>query len=536
MSLYPAWLEDAIFYEIYPQSFFDTNNDGIGDIPGIIAKLDYVKSLGVTALWINPWYESPFQDAGYDVSDYYRVAARYGTNQDARQLFDEARRRGLRILLDLVPGHTSIEHPWFQASSRAEPNEYSDWFVWTDSAWKWDAPGLRIISGFAERDASFVTNFFYFQPALNYGFARPDPNHPWQQTPDATGPRRVREEMRKIMRFWLEMGASGFRVDMAGWCVKSDPDYRGNIALWQEMRAWLDQEFPEAVLISEWGRPAKAIEGGFHVDFMLPFGMPGYTSLLRKPVGAGGGSDRYGFAFFDRRGSGNILEFLDDYLPHYRSTQGRGFIAPMTGNHDLNPRLANGRTPEEIELVFLWLLTMPGTPFIYYGDEIGMPTQDGLPSKEGGYNRTGSRTPMQWNDLENAGFSTAPANRIYLPVDPAPGRVCVSAQEADPNSLLQRVRQLAGLRHAWPALQASGDFQVIYAEAGCYPFVYLRSSKDQRLLVAINPSHRPTHTDLPDGLITGEPAALYGPAETLVPHAQGWRLDLPGPGGGIYRL
>lgn len=528
----PQWLDEAVFYQIYPQSFYDSNGDGIGDLPGIIEKLDYVRSLGVNAVWLNPCFDSPFRDAGYDVRDYRRVAPRYGANLDLKNLFEEARRRGIRVLLDLVPGHTSVEHPWFQSSCRHEKNEYSDWYIWTDSAWKWDVPGLRIVSGHAERDGAYVTNFFYFQPALNYGFARIDPNHPWQQPVDAPGPRRVREEIRNLMKFWLDQGASGFRVDMSGWLVKSDPDYKANIELWQEMRSWFDQEYPEAVLVAEWGRPAIAIEAGFHVDLMLPFGMPGYTSLLRKPNGQGPGSDRYGFSFFDSGGRGNIREFLDDYTSHYEKTKERGLIAPNTGNHDTVPRLSEGRSWDDLEVVFIWLLSMPGTPFLYYGDEIGMRTIHGLPSKEGAYGRTGLRTPMQWSEGPNAGFSSAPSEALYLPVDKAPDRPTVAAQERDPASLLNRVRRLIALRKAHPALCATGGFEVVYAEAGKYPFVFKRTKGDQTLLVAVNPSARPVEVSLPL-TVTAQPRTLYGLADAL---STTGLLRLPGVSGGVYEL
>lgn len=188
----PSWLETAVFYQIYPQSFYDSNGDGIGDLPGILAKMDYIQSLGVTALWLNPCFVSPFQDAGYDVADYYNVAPRYGTNEDLKRLFEEARQRGIRILLDLVPGHTSIEHPWFKAWARHERNPYTDWYIWTDSVWATRAPPMQAVRAYAERDGSYITNFFYSQPALNYGFARPDPAHPWQQPVDAPGPQAVR--------------------------------------------------------------------------------------------------------------------------------------------------------------------------------------------------------------------------------------------------------------------------------------------------------------------------------------------------------
>jgi glycosidase len=532
---FPSWLEDAIIYEIYPQSFYDSNADGIGDVPGIIAKLDYLRSLGITACWLNPCFESPFLDAGYDVSDYCKVAARYGTNADLKRLINEARRRGIRILLDLVPGHTSIEHPWFKAACKYERNEYSDYYIFTDSAWKWDVPGYRIVNGFSERDASYLTNFFYFQPALNYGFAHPDPAQPWQQPVDAPGPTKVRQEIKNIMRFWLETGVSGFRVDMAMSLVKGDIGCHETIRLWQEIRAWLDKEFPDACLLSEWGVPSQSIQAGFHLDFCLPFGMPGYTSLLRKPYGPGPGTDPYGFSFFDSLGNGNIMEFLDDYIKHYRNIQGKGFMALPSGNHDINPRLSKGRSVDDLELVFLFLLTMPGVPVIYYGDEIGMRTLDGLPSKEGGYNRTGSRTPMQWADTTNAGFSTALPEKLYLPVDPSIDRPTVAQQLDDPDSLLQRVQKIMAIRKSHSSLQASGNFEVIYAQPGTYPLIFRRDNNMEAFLIAINPSSRPVETQL-SPIAASLPETIYGIDGVFTKENNNWKIKLPGISGGIYRI
>ena len=237
----PQCLDDATSYEIYPQSFNDTNADGIGDFQGIIEKLDYICNLGCNALWINPCFKSPFGDAGYDVADFYSVAPRYGTNEDLRRLFDEAHRRDMHVLLDLVPGHTSVEHPWFKESMKAERNEYTDRYVWTDSVWE-ESQGIGCIRGISERDGSCAINFFSNQPALNYGFL--NPTLPWQQPMDAPGPRATLEELKNIMRFWLSMGCDGFRVDMAGSLVKHDTDSRGTIRLWQEIRTFLDAEFP----------------------------------------------------------------------------------------------------------------------------------------------------------------------------------------------------------------------------------------------------------------------------------------------------
>ena len=528
----PDWLERAVFYEIYPQSFFDSNGDGIGDLPGILKKLEYIQYLGVNAVWLNPCFASPFQDAGYDVSDYYQVAPRYGDNADLQTLFKEAARLGIRILLDLVPGHTSTENAWFKESCRPERNKYSDWYIWTNSVWTWNAPGVQTVIGYSERDGNYITNFFHFQPALNYGFANPDPKHPWQQPVDAPGPQAVRQELKNIMKFWLDLGASGFRVDMAGSLVKNDPSNKETARLWQEMRAWLERKYPQAALVSEWSVPTVAIPAGFHMDFLLPFASSAYQSLFRQPNAAGASQEISGF--FDPGGHGDIRLFLDEYLPLYHATRAQGFISIPSGNHDTTPRLGNGRSPANLELAFLFLLTMPGVPYLYYGDEIGMRSPDGLRSKEGGYGRTGARTPMQWDASPNAGFSTAPADRLYLPVEAAPDRPTVAAQRADTGSLLNRVHRLIALRQAHPALWAGAAFEPVYAEAGKFPFVYKRTSADESLLVAINPADRPCEISLRADLFKQPPEGLYGETSAFKRNGAQWLLQLPAVSAGIY--
>ena len=531
----PAWLEKAVFYQVYPQSFYDSNADGIGDIPGIIQKLDYIASLGVNAMWINPCFVSPFGDAGYDVADYYRVAPRYGTNEDLERLFSEARQRGIRIVLDLVAGHSSIEHPWFKQSQEHQPNPYTDYYIWNSSIWEEPQTDLPIVRGFSQRDAAFVTNYFAFQPALNYGFAQTDPSHPWMQPVDAPGPQNVRQEMKKIIAYWLEKGASGFRVDMAASLVKRDPNKSETARFWRWIRDWLDESYPEAILIAEWGSPSDAIPAGFHVDFMLGFTNPGWVSLFRKR-GEGRWRDPYGWPFFDESGHGDIRQFLDEYLYHFDATCNQGYIALITGNHDETPRLADGRSIDQLKLIYLFLLTMPGTPFIYYGDEIGMRYQD-LPSKEGGYQRTGARTPMQWSPEENAGFSTAPSSKLYLPVDPSPDCPTVVAQEADPDSLLNRVRTLINLRHEQVALGADAELSIVYAESGKLPFVYSREKQGQRLLVAVNPAGYPVSVIIPNETVTAEPSALDAPAGASMTRSDGgWTLSLPPVSGAIFQI
>ena len=529
MANEPLWLKSAVFYQIYPQSYQDSNGDGIGDIPGIVAKLDYIASLGVNALWLNPCFVSPFQDAGYDVADYCRVAPRYGSNADLEHLFVEAHRRGIKVCLDLVAGHTSIDHPWFKASCRHERNEYSDRFIWTNSVWDSGDGSMGFVNGYAERDGNYGINFFYCQPALNYGFANPNPACPWQQPVDAPGPQATRQEMRRIMAFWLDKGADGFRVDMAASLIKSDPDKRETIKLWQEMRAWLERSYPEAVLIAEWSNPSQALRAGFHIDFMIHFGVPGYPSLFLN----GKGVWKQGHCYFDKAGRGTVVRFLGEYLKH-RLACSQGYIAIPTGNHDYQ-RPNTDRSQDELQVLFAFALTWPGVPFVYYGDEIGMRYLPGLPSKEGGYHRTGTRTPMQWDSGPNAGFSSAPSEELYLPIDPEAERPTVAAQGDDPQSLLNHVRRLIALRKSIPTLQADGQMIPLYAQPDLYPFVYLRRLGDERVVVALNPAGRPVEAAFALDGVAGA-TTLLAQGATLHSTTCGWQVTMEGVSYGIWKV
>lgn len=469
------WLDNAVFYEIYPQSFNDTNGDGIGDFQGIIDKLDYIKELGCNALWLNPCFESPFGDAGYDVSDYYKAAPRYGTNEDLKRLFAECHKRGMHILLDLVPGHTSVEHKWFKESMKAERNEFTDRYVWTDSIWE-EPQGMGCIRGISERDGSCAVNFFSHQPALNYGFYKCD--RPWQQSMDSEGAKATLEALKDIMRFWLGMGCDGFRVDMAGSLVKHDEDGKGTIKLWQNVREFLDREFPEAAMVSEWGEPDKSLQGGFHMDFLLHFGPSHYNDLFRCEE-----------PFFSCRGKGDVSEFVAKYKENYEKSERKGLICIPSGNHDMG-RLAQTIQGDNLKIAFAFLLSMPGAPFIYYGDEIGMRYVEGLASVEGGYGRTGSRTPMQWDSTTNAGFSSAPKEMLYIRQDESNDRPTVSAQMLDESSLWHEINRLIKIRQSHKALMSKGEIEFVYAEKNAYPLAYIRSAADEKILVIINPADR----------------------------------------------
>ena len=472
----PDWLKDAVFYEIYPQSFYDTNADGIGDIRGIIERLDYVKELGCNALWINPCFDSPFKDAGYDVRDYKKVAPRYGTNEDLYELFETAHDKGIHVLLDLVPGHTSEEHEWFKMSSRAERNEYSDRYIWTDF-WIAGIAGHPYIGGECDRNGTYMLNFFKCQPALNYGFK--EPKERWQMSYTDAGPVATQEALADIMRFWLDHGCDGFRVDMADSLVKDDDnDKSATCSIWRRIRKMLDEDYPEAALVSEWSNPYQSLNNaGFHMDFYLDHWGNGYNTLLRDYER--GGDDN---SYFKKDGDGDIERFLKDYIPKYEATAANGYISFMTCNHD-TPRPAYTLDERELKVAYATLLTLPGVPFIYYGDEIGMRYIADLPTKEGGYTRTGTRTPMQWKNAAgtpNCGFSEAPADKLYLPIDPEGSSV--EEMQDRKGSLLNTVKELLAIRHKYTQLMADGSFEVVIGRKDA-PFVYRRGD----LLIAVNP-------------------------------------------------
>ena len=475
-----SWLKNAVFYEIYPQSFCDSNGDGIGDIQGIIQKLDYIKSLGCNALWINPWYDSPFVDAGYDVRDFKKIAPRYGTLEDARELFRIAHEKGIHVLIDMVPGHTSEEHAWFVESGKEQPcEEYADRYIWTENAFC-RGDGMPFIGGEKPRDATYIINFFKCQPALNYGFRKiNEPN--WQMPIDAPAPMATREAIKDVMRYWLDQGCDGFRVDMADSLVKNDGDEKlGTMEVWKDIAGAIHAEYPEAALVSEWNNPRCALHCGFDMDFYLDWYGNGYSHLVRYYQLDKKGQITADNSYFKAEATNDPMGFLSDYMPKYLN-RGDGLFCLITGNHDCK-RTSFNLTEAERKLAYTFLLTMPGAPYIYYGDEIGMAYR-WLPTKEGGYHRTGSRTPMQWSNEKNMGFSAGEAENLYLPVDPNGGKNTVAEQEKNPNSILNTVRRVLALRASYEDLGNYSPMTVYFAEEGNRLFAYKRGD----MLLAVNP-------------------------------------------------
>ncbi len=489
------WLDDAVFYEIYPQSFADSDGDGIGDLRGVLAHLDHLAWLGINTIWFNPCFDSPFRDAGYDVSDYLRVAPRYGSNDDMDAVIAAAAARGIRVLLDLVAGHTSVAHDWFR---RSADEQYDDRYIWSDRA------ADNFVPSPGKRPGYYLKNFFDEQPALNFGYARPNPGEQWRQAVDAPGPRANRAALREIIDFWVSRGIAGFRVDMAYSLVKDDPGLVETAKLWREIRDWLEQAHPGAVLMpeSDYPMPADAgVRAGFDADFFLVI-HEAHSALFNN--GAAGvlvALPEHQGCYFDADGTepaSTLGTFLRLWQEHQDGAGPGRRVVLASSDHDFSRLACGGRTAEQLGAAFTFLLTWASIPSIYYGDEIGMRYLNGLPDHEGsrwtpGYNRAGCRTPMQWdNALPNSGFSTASAAELYLPQDPDHDRPTVADQTPEPSSILNVVRRLVHLRRDTEAFRPTASIEIL---AGGYPFVYLRNGTH---LVVVNPRREPANVELPE--------------------------------------
>ena len=518
------WIKDCIFYQIYPTSFYDSNGDGIGDLRGIIEKLDYVADLGVKAIWFNPFYPSPFMDGGYDVADYYGINEMFGTMADFEEMLAKCKSLGLKVIIDLVIGHTSNTHPWFVQSGKDEINKYTDWYIWTDSNFnKKDS-----IHGLFPRDGGYVINYYACQPALNYGYNRLpkagarkdayDLGEDWKMHYTDERLKPLREEILNVMRFWLNKGVDGFRVDLANSLVKGcvydsdkDEDVEGLKWLWNILIGTIKAEYPDAAFIAEWVYPSNSVgKCGFDVDY-LAHDRPEYNDLFRKEKGTNIlPAFECGKTYFSAEGKGTVENFLDYSARLYNDVAGKGYFSVPSGYHDI-VRLAEKKDEELLKVVFAFLLTYKHVPFLYYGDEIGMTHAWGL-NKDGGYIRTGARTPMQWTDGKNRGFSNA--NDLYLPVNGEKTQ-SVEEQTKRENSLLNTIKQLMKLRNENAALNADADLQILHCENGGYPLVYERTDSENSFVIAINPSKKVATVDLYGEVILSQNCREEGAALIL---------------------
>lgn len=549
----PEWLRDGVIYQVYPSSYKDSDGNGIGDIRGVISELDYIESLGVRAIWFNPLFVSGWIDGGYDVIDFYRVDPRFGTNNDMVELIEKAHAKGIKVMLDLVAGHTSDKHPWFIQSSQDTNLQYSDYYIWSDRLP--DAKAERDLETMLKdpnymqntigkwmkseypRNKFYMKNFYACQPSLNYGYANPDPSRPWEQGVDAPGPKAVRQELKDIIAFWYGKGVDGFRVDMANSLVKNDKDKKEIMNLWREIREWSDKNYPDHVLMAEWGSPKYCLAAGYNIDMDLNSTKAHNRRMYfdRKHQADGGSyfslnggqpsvKDLYGNAWPEDKidSKTTAAEMLKEYYDYFtdclENTKTMGYFATITGNHDhLRINMGARNTPDQLKVMLTWVLTMP-MPILYYGDEIGMRSLVDMPNVEGanhnGKERSGARTPMQWTSGETAGFSTCSPDKLYLPVctewSPATsypqyldwknnfeagrvkpiakGEITVESQDKDPESILNWTRELIALRKSSEALWADSKFIPVFNESQPYPMVYLRSNGKETFLIALNPT------------------------------------------------
>ena len=501
MNSDPLWYKDAIVYQLHVKSFLDANGDGIGDFAGLAQKLDYLCELGVTTLWLLPFYPSPLRDDGYDIADYRDVNPAYGTIRDFRHFIREAHRRGLKVITELVINHTSDQHPWFQRARAAKPGSRErDYYVWSDTDQRYS--GTRIIFCDTEpsnwswdpvAQAYYWHRFFAHQPDLNF-------DNP-----------RVFVEVTRIMRFWLDLGVDGLRLDAVPYLMEREGTTNENLpethAVLKRLRRWLDDHYPDRMFLAEanqWPEDVRTYFGDgdeCHMAFHFPLMPRMYMALARE--------DRYPitdilrqtpdipdncqWAIFLRNHDELTLEMVTDrerdYLWQFYAAETRARI-----NLGIRRRLAPLLTGDRrmIELLNSLLMSMPGTPIVYYGDEIGMGDNIFLGD------RNGVRTPMQWSPDRNAGFSRADPERLYLPpiMDAIYGytAVNVEAQLRQPSSLLNWMRRLIAARKRHAAL-GRGDLTFLYP-LNRKILAYLRADDGETILCVANVSASPQSAEL----------------------------------------
>ncbi len=496
------WWQEGIIYQVYPRSFMDASGDGVGDLQGILSRLDYLQWLGVDAVWISPIYPSPMADFGYDIADYTGIHPLFGTEQDFDQLLAEIHRRGMKMILDFVPNHTSDQHPWFLESKSSRDNAKRDWYLWHDANPDGSAPNnwLSVFGGTGWEWDEKTGQYYY------HAFLKEQPDLNWRNP-------EVQQAMLNAIRFWLDKGVDGFRVDVMWHMIKDanwrnnppNPDYRPHMATYEQllpvystdqpevhqivsrMRQVMD-EYNERVMIGEIYLPINKLmtyygtnNNGAH----LPFNF----QLIALPWNA--------------RQIALAVDQYEGALPV------DGWPNWVLGNHD-QPRISSRIGKAQARVAAVLLLTLRGTPTVYYGDEIGMRDvaiapefiQDpqGLNMPDLNLSRDPERTPMQWDDSDNAGFSEA---QPWLPLADNYRRDNVKRQQENPNSMLSLYRRLIALRRTEPAFRI-GDYVPVPAEGNI--MAYIRESGESRFMVVLNLGHgtsyfRPQHLEIEGAIV-----------------------------------
>lgn len=487
------WWRDGVIYQIYPRSFMDSNADGIGDLPGIISKLDYIKDLGVDALWLSPIYPSPDVDYGYDVSDYRGIDKKYGTMKDFETLLTQAHKRKIKIILDLVLNHTSDQHPWFQESRKSRNNPFRDYYIWKDAKKDGELPNnWRSIVGGSMWELDPLTGQYYLH---HYFTQQPDLN--WRNP-------QVRKEMLDVFCFWLEKGVDGFRLDVFSAYFKDanftdNPKKTFGIRPFDRLDHIYDTDQPEMIpLLQE----IRTLLDSYHERYVVgETYLPTYEKAAQYS-----GNDRLhaAFSFEFLESKWQAKSFLKIIKQWEKVTEGKSWPNYVLNNHDVKrsaTRYGQGQDDERLKVAAAMLLTIRGTPFLYNGEEIGM--RDGKLKKREILDpagllywplfkgRDGCRTPMQWNDSKFAGFSTT---QPWLPVNPDYLHRNVKMQEQDKGSLLCFYRKLLKLRKEHLALM-QGDFEVAIPSPA-NTMIFFRCLPEEQIMIALNFSGRAKEIDL----------------------------------------
>jgi maltose alpha-D-glucosyltransferase/alpha-amylase len=533
----PLWFKHAVFYEIHVRGFFDGNGDGMGDLRGVMEKLDYLEWLGIDCIWLLPMYPSPLRDGGYDIADFYDIHPDYGTVEDFRAFVDAAHQRQIRVIADLVMNHTSSDHPWFQEARSSPDSPKRDWYVWSD---KDDGyPDARVI--FVDTEPSNWTwdplagqyywhRFFSHQPDLNY------------ENPE------VQDEMLRVLRFWLDLGIDGFRLDAVPYLYEREGTNCENLPRTHEylkrVRTEVDANYPDRVLLAEANQwPADVVEyfgegDECHMAFQFPImprmfmalrredATPMYEILERTPTIP----ENCQWGLFLRNHDELTLEMVTDDERDYMYAE-YAKDPRMKLNLGIRRRLAplldNGR--DEIELMHAILFSLPGAPVLYYGDEIGMGDNVFLGDRDG------VRTPMHWTGDRNGGFSTADFAQLYLPplMDPVYGyaAVNVEAQLRTPTSVLRWLHRFVELRKQHPVF-GLGSYEPL-TTSNPRIFAHVRRWEEETVLCVHNLARSAQAVELELAEFSGlVPEEMFG--QTRFPPIGGLPYLLTFGAGGFY--
>jgi maltose alpha-D-glucosyltransferase/alpha-amylase len=473
------WLENARGYYVWIPTFKDSDGDKMGDFKGITESIPYFTKLGVNFLVLSPVYDSPFRNGGYDIRDYYQLAKRYGSEMDFSDLIEKAHEADIRIIMDINIASTSDECIWFEQASEHKAGDYHPWYIWTTDAFNPVPENQTWVHGHYQRNGSYRTDYFAFQPKLNYGHAKFEPGYDFQSPTDGSGPVQVRQEMLNIIRHYLTRKIDGFRFVGASGLVENDLQDKSTMEFYRQIRQMMEQEFPGAVMAGDFDDPVAASRAGFHWNLYNPEAESTYNKLFR-PDGPLTLTEKPR-AFFHEQGRGDAYLFTQEFLDSFKKTKRQTSALLASGTSDII-RLSNNRDVRDLEIIYTFLFTMPGVPLIYQGDEIGMEFLEGMESVEGGFRKTGARLALPHNDESPAIGGLSPGE--------GKGETTVARQLDDEASLLNFIRKLIRLKDENPALNATSDFQVIFNEPERYPLVYLRSQGKNKILVALNPSKR----------------------------------------------